>query len=124
MQPRDASYLFDILDAARSARDFVAGYDEDSFVADRKTQSAVIRELLIIGEATKQVSPAYRDAHPEIPWRAMAGMRDVLVHNYRGTSLENVWIAATESLPSLIAALEPLFPPEDIRIIETRSDDA
>lgn len=114
MQPRDASYLFDILDAARSARSFVEGADQGSFLQDRKTQSAVIREFLIIGEATKQVSPEFRDVHPEIPWRAMAGMRDVLVHNYRGTSLENVWYAVTESLPHLIAALEPLFPPEDI----------
>ena len=114
MQPHDASYLFDILDAARSARQFVEDFTEQSFRADRKTQSAVIRELLIIGEATKQVSIEFRAAHPEIPWRAMAGMRDVLVHNYRGTSLETVWYAATEALPALIAALEPLFPPEDI----------
>ena len=90
MQPHDASYLFDILDAARSAREFVEGYTEASFRADRKTQSAVIRELLIVGEATKQVSDGFRLAHPEILWRAMAGMRDVLVHNYRGTSLGTV----------------------------------
>jgi uncharacterized protein with HEPN domain len=124
MQPRDASYLFDILDAARSARDFIEGYDEVAFQEDRKTQSAVIRELLIVGEATKQVSQEFRDAHPEIPWRAMAGMRDVLVHNYRGTSLENVWFAVTESLPALIASLEPLFPAEDIRSTGSSRDDA
>lgn len=114
MQPPDTTYLFDILDAARSAREFVEGFTEESFRADRKTQSAVIRELLIVGEATKQVSAGFRAAHPNIPWRAMAGMRDVLVHNYRGTSLETVWYAVTEALPALIAALEPLFPPEDI----------
>lgn len=84
----------------------------------------MIRELLIVGEATKQVSQPFRDAHPEIPWRAMAGMRDVLVHNYRGTSLENVWYAVTQSLPALIASLEPLFPPEDIESTGTSSDDA
>lgn len=65
---------------------------------DRRTQSAVIRELLIVGEAAKKVSMEFRSAHPEIPWRDITGMRDVLVHDYRDVNLRNVWIAATESV--------------------------
>jgi uncharacterized protein with HEPN domain len=73
-------------------------------------QSAVIRELAVIGEAVKKVSLEFRAAHPEIPWGEMAGMRDILVHDYRGTNLNNVWFAATESVPALIEVLKPLIP--------------
>jgi uncharacterized protein with HEPN domain len=110
MLKRDASYLLDIFDSARFTEEFVAGIDRESFVVDRMRQSAVIRELAIIGEAVKKLSAEFRAAHPEIPWGAMAGMRDILVHDYRGTNLKNVWSAATESVPSLIEALEPLIP--------------
>lgn len=110
MPTRDDSYLLDIFDSARFVEEFVAGLDREAFLVDRMRQSAVIRELAIIGEAVKKVSPEFRVAHREIPWAQMAGMRDILVHDYRGTSLKNVWYAATESVPALIEALEPLIP--------------
>lgn len=110
MPTRDQSYLLDIFDSARFAEEFVAGIARDSFLGDRMRQSAVIRELAIIGEAVKKVSMEFRAAHPEIPWGDMAGMRDILVHDYRGVSLKTVWLAATESVPALIEALEPLIP--------------
>ena len=113
MPTRDQSYLLDIFDSARFAEEFVADIKREFFIADRMRQSAVIRELAIIGEAVKKLSPEFRAAHPEIPWGEMAGMRDILVHDYRGINLKNVWLAATESVPRLIEALEPLIPPAE-----------
>lgn len=64
---------------------------------------------MIIGEATKRVSTEFRASHPEIPWKEMAGMRDVLIHDYRDVDIPNVWTAVTESIPALLEALEPLL---------------
>jgi uncharacterized protein with HEPN domain len=110
MEARDRGYLLDMFDSARFAQEFIEGIDRDAFMRDRKTQSAVIRELLIIGEAAKKISPDFRIGKREIPWREITGMRDVLVHNYRGIDLEEVWTAVTESVPSLIEVLEPMIP--------------
>jgi uncharacterized protein with HEPN domain len=110
MPTRDDSYLLDIYDSARFVEEFVADINREFFIGDRMRQSAVIRELAIIGEAVKKLSSQFRAAHPEIPWGEIAGMRDILVHDYRGTNLKNVWFAATESVPALIEALEPLVP--------------
>jgi uncharacterized protein with HEPN domain len=122
MPTRDDSYLLDIFDSARFVVEFVAGVEREFFIGDRMRQSAIIRELAIIGEAVKKLSPEFKAAHPDIPWGEISGMRDILVHDYRGTNLGNVWYAATESVPSLITALEPLIPqnPEE----ESSSDDA
>jgi uncharacterized protein with HEPN domain len=87
---RDDAAILDILKAARLAQRFVAGMDRDSFLADEKTQSAVVHQLLVIGEAAKRVSDAIRTAHPSVPWASMAGMRDKLIHAYDDVDLEEV----------------------------------
>jgi uncharacterized protein with HEPN domain len=109
MRQPDLGRLFDMLDAAEAVREFIAGMDEEAFRNDRKTQSAVIRELMVMGEAAKHLSDDLRLTHPEIPWRRITGMRNVLVHDYRGTSLDALWVAATESVPDLAARVEPLL---------------
>lgn len=109
MERRDATYLLDIFDSARFAQEYVVGMEEDAFESDRRTRAAVIYELMIIGEATKRVSTEFRASHPEIPWKEMAGMRDVLIHDYRDVDIPNVWTAVTESIPALLEALEPLL---------------
>jgi uncharacterized protein with HEPN domain len=75
-------------------------------------------EILIIGEAAKKLSSEFKAAHPEIPWKKMAGMRDVLIHDYRDVDVPNVWAAVTESIPALIASLEPLLAEIDVELDE------
>lgn len=113
MLPRDLSSVADILVAARLVQMFVAGANRDTFETDLMRQSAVMRQLEIIGEATKRLSEVFRASHPEIPWRQMAGMRDILIHDYDNVDLDEVWNVATISIPELIRQIEPLVPPEE-----------
>ena len=86
----------------------------ETFAADRKTVNAVIRSLEVIGEATKRIPVVFRQKYPNIPWGKMAGMRDVLIHDYMGVDLVTVWKVVLEQLPEL----GPLF--EEIKF--TRRD--
>jgi uncharacterized protein with HEPN domain len=74
---------------------------KEAFFQTRMIQDAVIRNLEIIGEATKNLSPDFRLAHPEIPWRQMAGLRDVLIHDYLRIDLEEIWLVIETDLPDL-----------------------
>jgi len=74
-------------------------------------QDAVLRNFEVIGEAAKRLDEAYRAAHPEIPWRALAGLRDVLIHQYEGVDLERVWAIVERDLPGLKGAISRLLPP-------------
>ena len=108
--PRDTASLLDIFAAGQLIQEFIDGIDEAVFLEDRKTQSAVLHQILILGEATKRISQDYRQAHPEIPWRLMAGMRDVVIHAYESIDLAEVWNTASQDIPSLMAQIEPLVP--------------
>jgi len=107
---RDDAHLLDILRAARLAIDFKGTAAKSEFLEDIKTQSAVLHQLLIIGEAVKRMSPEIRAAHPEVPWKLIAGTRDKLIHFYEGVDLEEVWTMVTSDLPELIRLIEPLVP--------------
>ncbi len=109
MQSRDESYLLDILAACQLIQSFVADMDRETFDADLKTQSAVIRQLEIIGEATKRLSEEVRANYTDIPWRQMAGMRDILIHAYDHVNLDQVWNATHISIPGLSAKIELLL---------------
>ncbi len=76
-------------------------------------QDAVLRNLEVIGEAAKRMDDRFRAAHPEVPWRALAGLRDVLIHQYEGVDLEKVWAIVEEDLPALKSALAGFLPPLD-----------
>lgn len=86
---RDVAYLSHIRDAARRIQDYTRD-GQEAFMASTLIQDAVIRNLEIIGEATKALSPVFRKQHPNIPWSSMAGMRDVLIHGYMGVDLKIV----------------------------------
>lgn len=94
-----------MLDYARDAQAFVAGMDAEAFAADRKTQYAVLRALEVIGEAAKRVPPEVQDRFPEIPWRQIIGMRNIIAHDYLGIRLSRVFETATAFVPELVERL-------------------
>jgi uncharacterized protein with HEPN domain len=103
---RDYSvYLRDILQSFRNASQFVEELSYEKFITDRKTVSAVIRELEIVGEATKQIPTSIKKKYPNIPWSDMAGMRDKLIHFYFGVDTEIIWKTVKVRIPEL----EPLM---------------
>ena len=109
MNPDDATVL-DILTAARRAIRFAEGVGLPEFLEDEKTQSAVIHQLLVLGEAVKRLSAEFRSTHTQLPWKTMAGMRDKLVHEYDDVDLDEVWHTLHGDVPRVIAALEPMEP--------------
>ncbi|MCX5814675.1 MAG: DUF86 domain-containing protein [Proteobacteria bacterium] len=90
--------------------EFTRGMHYETFAEDKKTVNAVIRSLEVLGEATKRIPASFRQKHPDIPWSKMAGMRDVLIHDYMGVDLKTVWKVAQERLPELKPLFEKLIP--------------
>jgi uncharacterized protein with HEPN domain len=94
-------FLVDIFEAINAIERFTAQMDFEQFHRDEKTIRAVERELEIIGEAVKKVPEHITAAHPSVPWRAIAGMRDRLIHHYWDTEAAILWSTIEESLPDL-----------------------
>jgi len=110
---RDEATLLDLERAARLIIDFTRGMDVEDFLDDVKTQSAVLHQLLVLGEAVKRLSPAFRGRYPNIPWSLIAGMRDNLIHEYDTVDLDEVWSTAERDVPRLLLSLNlPLLPDE------------
>ncbi len=110
---RDEAYLLDILIAARKACKFVEAISHEEFQRSDLHQSAVMRALEIIGEASRRVSDETRASHPEIPWEQMIGMRNRLLHEYSRVNVQTVWDTVQTDLPNLIQLIQILVPPED-----------
>jgi uncharacterized protein with HEPN domain len=100
MTERDGLFLQHILAAVADIQEFTAG-GRDAFLADRKTQSAVIRQIEIIGEAVKNLSAELTESAPGVPWRLIAGTRDRLIHAYFKVDLDMVWVMVEHDLPDL-----------------------
>jgi uncharacterized protein with HEPN domain len=108
--PRDEATLLDIAHAARLVQTFVQSMTKEAFLRDFKTQSAVLYQLTVIGEAVRRWSPAFRDRHPILPWSLMAGMRDHLLHGYDVVDLDEVWNTATRDVPEVLVKIAPILP--------------
>jgi uncharacterized protein with HEPN domain len=107
---RDAAYLWDMIEAAKTVREFTNGLAFDRYQRDKKLRLAVERSIEIIGEAAARVSGEFRDAHPEISWKGIIGQRNVLIHEYGEIKHERIWAVATQRIPELIKLLEALIP--------------
>lgn len=101
MKRDDRVYLLHILDAVEQIELYVQGLSYETFMRSRLVQDGVIRQLEIIGEATKNLSDTTRNKSPQVPWRDMAGMRDVLTHQYFGVDLSAVWDTVKQDMPEL-----------------------
>jgi len=100
--PRDYKiYLEDIVEAIRKIRFFTTGLSLQAFSSDVKTFDAVIRNLEIIGEAIKRVPEEIRSLYPDVEWKKIAGLRDILAHEYFGIDIEIIWDVIHNKFPVL-----------------------
>jgi len=109
---RDGTYLLDMLESAKIALDYVIGKSWDSFYEDTQCQDAVIRRIEIIGEAARRVSTNTREKHPDIEWREMTSMRNLVIHEYDVVDIKLVWDTVQNKIPPLIEILSKIVPPE------------
>lgn len=106
--PRDQESLIDIFQAAQRVTRFTQGVTRAELEVNEEKQAAILYQLTIIGEATKRLSPNLRNQHPTIPWKQMAGMRDIVTHHYDEVDPDVVWDVVQDDIPQLITLLEPL----------------
>ncbi|MBI4828944.1 MAG: DUF86 domain-containing protein [Nitrospinae bacterium] len=104
----DRVYLDHISECLGWIARHIAEGGREAFLNDRKTQSAVLRELQTLAESSQRLSQPLKDNHPEVPWRGLAGFRNVLAHDYLGINLGRVWEVVERDLPVLRAAIEKL----------------
>jgi len=101
MKLDESVYLRHILDAVLKSEEYLKDTDKETFNRNTLIQDGVIRQLEIIGEATKRLSKEFRLDYPHIPWQDIAGMRDKLIHDYFGVDVNKIWLTAKEDLPNL-----------------------
>lgn len=112
MQRDEASFLLDMLEAARGAVALASGLSYAEFARDPRNRLAILKSVEIIGEAASRLSAETKESHPDIPWHEIVGMRNRLVHAYFDVDLRLVWDTIRDDLPVLISQLERLAPPE------------
>lgn len=106
---RDNDFLLDIQDAIRRIFKYTVDMTWNEYLRDYKTQDAVVRNLEVIGEATKGLSDTFLSQYPDIPWRDMTGTRDRLTHHYFGVNQEIVWQIIEHDLPELKIQIEQVI---------------
>jgi uncharacterized protein with HEPN domain len=111
MQPdgRDEAYLLDMYRHALEAAEFASGRTIDDFRSDLMLRRAVERAIEIVGEAARRISPEFQDQHTSIPWRRIAGLRNILAHQYGDVVPERFWSIVTEGVPELIDQLSSVL---------------
>lgn len=110
MSPRLWSHrIQDILEAIAKIQDYTRGFSLGEFERDAKTADAVVRNLIVIGEAARHMPEEIVARHPDIPWRLMADLRNLAVHEYFGVRLVTIWQTLREDLPPLVPLLERLL---------------
>ncbi|MBP0029236.1 DUF86 domain-containing protein [Roseofilum reptotaenium CS-1145] len=107
--PRDRESLIDIINAIRRIVRYTNGVSRSQLAANDEKLSAILYQITIIGEATKRLSQEFRQEHPEIPWREMAGMRDVIIHEYDRLDFDIVWDVVANKITELLTMLESVL---------------
>ena len=109
MKREIGDYVQDVIESMDKAMIFIKDMSYDEFAQDEKTTFAVVRALEIIGEAIKNIPAEIRKVYPDVPWKAMAGMRDKLIHEYFGVNLEFVWETVKERIPIIKPVFEKIL---------------
>jgi len=107
----DGGSLWDMIQAIQRIQEFTATLSYENYLDSLLIQSAVERQLEILGEAARRLSDEFRDAHPEIAWRRIIGLRNVLIHRYDEIRQQMIWAVVASELQPLRLQLEPLLPP-------------
>jgi len=110
---RDDTYLVDMLESSKIALDYVLGKSWDDFYENIQCQDAVVRRIEIIGEAARRLSQETRDKHPQIPWREITSMRNLVIHEYDVVDIGQVWDTVQNKIPPLIEELKKIVPPPE-----------
>jgi len=114
-EERDPAHLWDMVEAARAIMEFMGSLSLEEFMAAGKDgeviRLAIERKLEVLGEAGRRISPNFRNAHPEIPWKEIVGLRNVISHQYEKVNYAEIYGIVRRQIPGLIALLEPLVPP-------------
>ncbi|MDQ3952912.1 MAG: DUF86 domain-containing protein [Actinomycetota bacterium] len=108
MSDRDRTYLLHVIECIDRIERYV-GPDRAAFFADVKGQDAAVRNLQVLAESTKRISEDIKSAHPDIEWAAIAGFRNVLVHDYLEVDIDEVWQVATQDLPALRSSIAEIL---------------
>ena len=106
---RDNASLLDMVNAAKRVLKFAEGLDKSALATNEEKQSAILYQVIVIGEASKRLSSEFRTQHPKVPWKDIAGMRDILAHQYDRVNLNTLWDVIQNDIPELLALLEPLL---------------
>lgn len=107
---RDRKFLWDMLIATQRIQEFVQGLSEADFLDSLLVQNAVERQLEILGEAARRISPDFQQRHPEIDWRNIIGLRNILAHRYDEISAKRLWRTVTDNLVDLNQTIDRLLP--------------
>ncbi len=105
-------FLEDILNCGLSIQRYAAGLDFDQFVSNRMAYDAILRNVELIGEAAKNVPPDIRARYPEVEWREIAGLRDVVAHEYFGLQDETLWDIVSHEVPVLVEQVRKILDQE------------
>ncbi len=106
---RDKASLIDIINAAKRIKQFAEGIDKSILADNEEKQSAILYQVIIIGEATKRLSSDFREKYSHIPWKDMAGMRDILAHQYDRVNINTLWDVIQSDIPELLPMIETIL---------------